>query len=167
MMTVISTASALNLTDWMIGGGFVRNKIWEHLSGNERQIVDTPDIDLVYFEPQGNDWLADRKLSERLKTETGINWQVRNQSYMNDLNKLPPFKSTLDAVSNWEITADAIGVKLDKNNKLQLVAPYGVEDVINFIIRPTPKFKDKVEQINKLVSEKRWREKWPKIKIVI
>jgi len=29
MMKVLYTAKNLNLSDWMIGAGFVRNKVWD------------------------------------------------------------------------------------------------------------------------------------------
>ena len=64
MMNIIQTASSLNLHDWIIGAGFVRNKVWDHLSGIEKEVVDTNDIDLVYFDPKGNDKEADKKLSD-------------------------------------------------------------------------------------------------------
>jgi hypothetical protein len=33
MMEVLMTASDANLPDWMIGAGFVRNKVWDYLHG--------------------------------------------------------------------------------------------------------------------------------------
>jgi uncharacterized protein len=51
MMSVIRAAGQLNLPDWMIGAGFVRNKVWDYLHGIRRPMVDTADIDLIYFDP--------------------------------------------------------------------------------------------------------------------
>lgn len=47
MMNIIHIASELDLPDWIIGAGFVRNKVWDYLSGNNKEAVDTRDVDLV------------------------------------------------------------------------------------------------------------------------
>jgi len=49
MMAVLKEADKLNLSDWMIGAGFLRNKVWDYLHNIKREIADTRDIDLVYF----------------------------------------------------------------------------------------------------------------------
>lgn len=163
MMKIIFTASSLNLPDWIIGAGFVRNKIWNHLSGINSKEVDTKDIDLVYFDPNGNDQKADEKLSEKLKQETGINWEIVNEFYAHRWNNLPPYTSATDAISTWPETVTAIGVTLDENNKLKLTAPYGIDDLVNFIVRPSPRFEEGIERVKERMIEKGWKEKWPKI----
>jgi len=166
MMNILRIARSQNLKDWAIGAGFVRNKVWDHLSGNIKEEVDTKDIDLVYFDPNGNNKEADEELSKKLKEETGINWEIKNEVYMHKRNNLPPYKSTEDAISQWPETVTAVGVTIDKNNKLKLIAPYGIDDLVNFIVRPIPDFKERLEIINQRVKEKGWLEKWPQIKIV-
>lgn len=163
MMKIIHTASSLNLPDWIIGAGFVRNKVWDYLSGIHKEGVDTKDIDLVYFDPKGNNQKEDEKLSEKLRQDTGINWEIVNEFYAYRWNNLPPYTSTEDAISAWPETVTAIGVTLDENKKLKLIAPYGIDDLVNFIVRPSPKFKEGIERVKERMIEKKWREKWPKI----
>jgi hypothetical protein len=166
MMGILKTASDLNLPDWMIGAGFIRNKVWDYLAGNKRETVDTHDIDLVYFDPTGNDEKADEKLSERLQKETGIAWEVVNEFYAHKFNGLPPYISTEDAISQWVETVTAIGVTLKKNGELKLFAPYGINDLVNFIVRPSPKFKGNIKTVSERVAKKGWINKWPRIKVV-
>jgi hypothetical protein len=166
MMGVLNTARDLNLPLWIIGAGFVRNKVWDHLSGKDTDIVDTRDIDLVYFDKNGNDEEADEKLSNELKSKTGIEWEVVNEFYAHKWNNLPPYSSTEDAISQWPETVTAIGVTFDENNNLKLYAPYGIDDLINFIVRPSPKFKGGIEKVKERVNQKDWVKKWPKIKIL-
>ena len=71
-------------------------------------------------------------------------------------------------MSKWVETATAIGVSLDHNNKLKLTAPHGVKDLINLEVKMTPHFRGKVdlqEHYKKRVEEKKWQEKWPKLKV--
>lgn len=170
MMDILHTAEKLNLPDWVIGAGFVRNKVWDYLHGYQREKVDINDIDLIYFDLNGNDENADKKLSEKLKIKTGLNWEVVNEAYAHKWYtiKPPPYTSSEDAISKWPETATCIGVKIE-NGKLKLIAPYGVEDLVNLVIRPSPAFidSDNVENIVVgRIKEKKWLKKWPKLKVV-
>ena len=171
MTNVLYTAENLNLPDWLIGAGFVRNKVWDYLHGYQNEKVDTNDIDLIYFDPHGNNEDADKKLSEELETETGLNWEVVNEAYAHKWYtiKPPPYASSEDAVSKWPETATCIGVKTE-NGKLKLIAPYGIGDLVNLVIRPSPAFIDKGNVKNVVVErmkKKKWLEKWPKLKLEI
>ncbi|KKT42235.1 hypothetical protein A2W54_02675 [Candidatus Giovannonibacteria bacterium RIFCSPHIGHO2_02_43_13] len=163
MMNILHIAEKLDLPDWVVGAGFVRNKVWDYLHGYNKLGVDTADIDLVYYDPSGNGQDADEKLSEKLKGETGVKWEVVNEAYAHKWNNLPPYKSTEDALSQWPETATAIGVKLE-NGELKLIAPHGISDLVNLIIRPSPKFAD-TSKVKERVRQKKWLEKWPKLKV--
>ncbi len=164
MMNILRTAEKLNFPDWVIGAGFVRNKIWDYLHGYVKKEVETNDIDLVYYDPNGNDQKTDEELSQKLRKETGIQWEIVNEAYVHKWNNLSPYKSTADALSRWPETATSIGVTL-KNDKLKLVAPHGISDLINLVVRPSPKFPDGMEGVKKRTKEKKWLEKWPKLKL--
>lgn len=164
MMEILHVAEKLDLHDWVIGAGFVRNKVWDYLHGYNKPQVDTADIDLVYYDPNGNDQKADEELSENLQKETGVKWEVVNEFYAHKWNNLLPYKSTEDALSQWPETVTAIGVKLE-NGKLKLIAPYGIDDLVNLVIRPSPRFPD-IDKVKERVKSKKWLEKWPKLKII-
>ncbi len=166
MMNILSIAERLNFPDWVIGAGFVRNKVWDYLHGFSRKEVATADIDLVYYDLNGNDQKTDEELSQKLKEETGIKWEIVNEAYAHKWNNLPPYKSTDDALSQWPETATGIGVKLE-SGELKLIAPYGIDDLINLIIRPSPKFSGGIERVMERAKEKDWLEKWPKLKFGI
>lgn len=166
MMNILGIAERLNFPDWVIGAGFVRNKVWDHLHGFSRKEVATADIDLVYYDLNGNDQKTDEELSWKLKEETGIKWEIVNEAYAHKWNNLPSYKSTEDALSQWPETATGIGVKLE-NGELKLIAPYGIDDLINLVIRPSPKFQGGIERVMERAKEKNWFEKWPKLKFGI
>jgi hypothetical protein len=81
MMDVLKTARSLGLPDWMIGAGFVRNKVWDYLHGYATKTKTASDIDLIYFDTANVDEDKDRLLSEELKRKTGMEWEVVNQAY--------------------------------------------------------------------------------------
>lgn len=49
-MEVLEAVCSLNLPDWLIGAGFVRNPVWDELHNFENQSPIT-DIDIAYFDP--------------------------------------------------------------------------------------------------------------------
>lgn len=166
MMGILKIAEDLDFPDWVIGAGFVRNKVWDYLHGFSDSKVDINDIDLVYYDPKGNDKEADKLLSQKLKEQTGIDWEVRNQFYMHEKNGVLPYKSTADALSQWPETATGLGVRLEKGD-LKLIAPHGIDDLVNLIMRPTPSFVDRLEMVKERAKKKQWFEKWPKLKFFV
>ena len=161
MMNVLHEAEKLNLPDWIIGAGFVRNKVWDHLHNTE---IRKTDVDLVYFDPNGNDEKEDEMLTDKLRKETGINWEVVNEYYAYVWNDFPPFKSTEDAISTWCETATGVGVTIKEGN-LMLVAPHGIDDLVNLILKPSPAFINKTDFVKKRIEKKNWLKTWPKLKL--
>lgn len=158
MMGILRKAEEQNLKDWCIGAGFVRSKVWNYLHGYQNSPNDISDVDLVYYDKEGNDDSADRILSEKLKLETSMLWEVKNEFYAHKIKNLEPFESTADAISKWPETATAIGVKL-KNGELELIAPYGIDDLVNLVIRPCPKFSEGIAVVKERAKKKKWLEK--------
>jgi len=168
MMEIIRVASTLNLPDWWICAGFVRSKIWDTLHGfNER--TETPDVDVIYFDNKNIDENVEKELENKLVSMMPtIPWSVKNQARMHLINDLPPYASSVDAISRFPETVTALGVKIDKANNLVLTAPWGIEDVINLSVKPTPYFtvtKELAAIYEKRMKKKNWQAIWHKIKI--
>ena len=165
MMDILHKAEALNLQDWVIGAGFVRNKVWDYLHGYNKPQVDTNDIDLIYFDSDRNDEDSDDKLSKKLSLETGVTWEVVNIIYSHEWDDIPPHKSIENVLSHWPETASSIGVKIVDGN-LKLIAPYGIDDLVNLKIRPSPKSEVGIERVKERAEQKQWFKKWPKLEFV-
>jgi len=168
MMEVLRVARTLDLPDWMIGAGFVRNKVWDVLHGYNKEVVDTDDIDLIYFDLLNTDENQEKEYDKQLKEAINLNWSSKNQSRMHLKNNEEPYTSSTHALSHWVDTPTCIAVTLDKNDKLHLVAPYGIDDLVNLNIRPISKFtKDEnIGVYKERIVKKKWIEKWPKLKIL-
>lgn len=168
MMQVPSVAESMNLPDWLIGAGFLRNKVWDHLHGYAKSTSPT-DIDLVYFDKENN---INAKDIETMLTNLmpELKWEVVNQATAHNWNEAEaPYTSTSDAISRWPETATAVGIKIE-NDELKLIAPLGIEDLVNIIARPTSTFSisDKKKLlVQERISKKHWKEKWPKLKVVM
>lgn len=165
MMRVLRAARLLHLPDWWIGAGFVRNKIWDVLSGNTQ----TPpgDIDVVYFDPsdlsEETEQMHQNRLEEILPTGK---WSVTNQARMHTQNGDEPYTSSLDAIAHWPETATAVAVTLDDANRVRFEAPLGSDDLLNLVIRPSPTFAQRPDAFHVRLAKKMWEKKWPNIQII-
>ncbi len=97
-----------------------------------------------------------------------IPWSVKNEARMHTINNFSPYTSSQDAISKFPETATALGIKLDHENKLFLIAPYGLDDVINLEVKPTPHFRESKELAviyKDRISKKNWKSIWHKIEV--
>ncbi|GLH64512.1 nucleotidyltransferase family protein [Parageobacillus sp. G301] len=168
MMDILRAVKSLNLPDWWVCAGFVRSKIWDTLHGfKERTPI--PDIDVIYFDDTNTDELEEKKFEMRLRNILpNIPWSVKNEARMHVVNNIPPYSSSVDAISKFPETATSLGVKLDERDDIILVAPWGVDDVINLEVKPTPYFKESKElsQIyEERITKKNWKDIWYKVKV--
>ncbi len=168
MMEIIKVASTLNLPDWWICAGFVRSKIWDTLHEfNDK--TETPDVDVIYFDKTKIDEDFEKELENKLiKLMPNIPWSVKNEARMHVISNMTPYTSSEDAISKFPETATALGVKLDKDHNLVLTAPYGLDDVINLELKPTPYFTETIERTaiyEERIIKKNWKSIWHKIKV--
>jgi hypothetical protein len=169
MMDILRAVKSLNLPDWWVCAGFVRSKIWDTLHGfKERTPI--PDIDVIYFDDTNMEELEEKKLEIRLRNILpNIPWSVKNEARMHVVNNIPPYSSSVDAISKFPETATSLGVKLDEKNDIILVAPWGVDDVINLEVKPTPYFKESKERARiyeERITKKNWKDIWYKVNVL-
>ncbi|HSJ39261.1 MAG TPA: nucleotidyltransferase family protein [Planococcus sp. (in: firmicutes)] len=168
MLDVLRAAKTLNLPDWWVCAGFVRSKVWDALH-NYAERTPLGDIDVIYYDESN----LDEELEKDYERELGrlmpeLLWSVKNQARMHEVNDLPPYLSSVDAISRFPETATALGMKLDASGQLELTAPHGLVDLLELKVRPTPAF-ERDERLMKtyrqrLVS-KQWTRKWPKVTV--
>nr|WP_239587431.1 nucleotidyltransferase family protein [Bacillus pakistanensis] len=168
MMEILCWVNELNLPDWWICAGFVRSKIWDTIHRYESRTA-IPDIDVVYFDPLIIDEYQEKKWEERLLNRSpDIPWSVKNEARMHLVNGIPPYTSSVDAISKFPETATALGLKLDENEQLLLAAQHGIEDAIHLQLKPTPYIKQRPDMYKiykERVMKKNWKSIWPLINV--
>ena len=75
------------------------------------------------------------------------------------------YTNTEHAISHWPETATAIAVRLSSNDKIEILAPYGLNDLFNLIVKPTPNFDLIIYK--KRIEEKQWGKQWQNLKLKI
>lgn len=160
IMTVLKVVESLNLSDGWVAAGLIRNRVWDYLH-NETTIIN--DIDVIYFDSHDISLETEKDLEEKLETLMPTQlWSVKNQARMHLKNDFNSFKSSYDGVAHFPETPTAVAVRLHQNN-LMIMAPYGLEDLFEMIVKPTPHFLNNHE-LQSVYSErmkvKKWKETW-------
>lgn len=166
MMDVLHAAAHLDLPDWWIGAGFLRNKVWDAMEGNESK--PSKDVDLVYFNAADTKAESDWKYDEQLKaTYPFAEWEVRNQARMHYVNDFEPYTSTADGIFHWVETATCVAVKL-QDDKLQFLFCHGLDDLLGFIARPSPCMQgpELLKLFHGRVEQKQWQKRWPHLQVI-
>ncbi len=161
-MAVLSAVASLNLPDWYVAAGFVRNLVWDHLHGFNNTPLN--DVDVIYFDEAEN--LSSESIRSQLfKQMPGVNWEVKNQAVMHRRNGDIPYTDSTDAMTYWPEKETAIGVRLSDSGVVEVSAPFGTDSLFSGRITHTPKRSKAV--FSERVQSKSWLLKWQQIKVVL
>ncbi|AMK32866.1 nucleotidyltransferase family protein [Pseudomonas mosselii] len=152
----------LGLPDAWIGAGFVRNAVWDHLHGRA-MTAPQGDVDVLWFDRERCDSAEDVRLEARLQAwAPEVLWSVKNQARMHLRHGQAPYASTRDAMCYWAETATAVAVRRTQDDRCEVLAPLGLEDLFALVVRATP---GKAEVMLQREREKGWLAKWPKLRL--
>ena len=144
--SVLPAIAQLDLPDWWLAGGAVRNTVWQAIFGEDCQLV-INDFDIAFFDLAGvgeasleenrtQELVAKATLSEQFPH---YKFDVKNQaSFARWRAGRRPYHSTEDGVADWLHTATAVGVRLDQQGQWQFFTPYGLKDLLQGVVCPTP-----------------------------
>jgi hypothetical protein len=91
-----------------------------------------------------------------------IGWSVKNQAWMHSRNGDAPYTSATDAMRYWPDTATAVAVRRNGPDACEVAAPFGLDDLLNLILRPTPRFLGEKRGIYEdRLRTKGWTASWP------
>lgn len=165
MVEILRAVEALSLPHCWVGAGFVRNPIWDALHGFAWSASYT-DIDVLYFDAANVDPERDQQIeADLLVSIPATPWSVKNQARMHLQNGDAPYADTADAMRHWPETCTAIAVRA-MGSQVGILAPFGIDDLISLVVRPTPTFAKKIEVYRTRIARKAWSESWPNLQII-
>lgn len=157
-----------------LAAGVIRNLVWSQLH-QQSYPISTIEIDVVYFEQNvaGGSWrLEQQQLSEALAQEFPDNdWDVINQAFVHQWyrteqgQEIAAYTSLEHALSCWPETATAIAVALDQDDQFKLVAPLGLQDLMQLKLRWNDALVSH-EAFLQRIQEKKFLRKWPKLEYI-
>lgn len=152
----------LNLPNWWIAAGYVRNYVWDYLHGHKER-TKLNDVDVIYYDPTNISISLEAELEDRLKQKKpAYQWSIKNQARMHLKNNDLPFVNVEDAMKRWPETATAVGIRLSDENEFAVIAPHGLDDLFNLVVRKSEFFADEA-YYRQRISSKKWSEHWNKL----
>lgn len=143
-----------------IGAGFVRNAVWDSLSGITPDVTALADLDVVHLDPAAEDPVFEAALRT---ARPGLRWSVSNQARMARKHGHAAYPDLATALAHWPETATAVAARLVQG-RIEILAPCGLDDLLGFVLRSPPRGDPAV--LRARLTAKGWRQRWPRLRIL-
>lgn len=147
LMHVLKTARELALPDWLVFSGAVYQPVLNHLTGRAPD-YGIKDYDLGYFDASDLSYDAEdvviRRVAQAFAPPFREMVEVRNQARVHLWfeqkfgEPYAPLSSSVEAPSRFTATMFAVGVRLEADDCLTVIAPFGLHDLFALRLRPNP-----------------------------
>lgn len=146
-MAVLRTARDLDLPDWLVFSGAVYQPVLNHLTGRAPD-YGIKDYDLGYFDPSDTSYEAEdvviRRVAAAFEPPLREMVEVRNQARVHLWfegkfgEPYAPLSHTAEALTRFVSPLFSVGVRLEPDDRLTILAPFGLEDLFALRLRPNP-----------------------------
>ncbi|MCL1062896.1 nucleotidyltransferase family protein [Shewanella benthica] len=162
-MEAIEFAVKLDLPQWLLSAGFVRDLVWDRLHGASSHPLN--DIDLIYFDADDLSERREKAYEKQLESwAPHLPWSVKNQARMHIRNCDAPYTSCEHAMSFWPECETAIGVHVSRqDHRFDFVAPFGFESLFDLKLTHNPK--RELSLFNARKDQKAWFTRYPKLEL--
>jgi len=171
LMAALRAVRGLGLASWCIGAGAVRNAVWDHLHGHAVPSA-LADVDVAIFDAADLSAERERAMQRQLGALLpGVPWEVTNQAGVHLWfeahfgHPVPPLTSLGEAVASWPEYATAVGLWLDDDDRVQVIAPHGLADLFGLVVRRNP-VRVSLATYHQRVASKRYAERWPRVTVL-
>lgn len=171
LMTVLTTVRSLGLNDWLVFSGAVYQAAWNDVTGRAPG-YGVKDFDLGYFDEDVS-WDAEdvmiKRVAEAFEEPLRSRVEVRNQRRVSEWfeekfgEPYAPVKDTAEALKRFVAPAFAVGVRLEDDDQITVVAPLGLDDVFDMRIRPNP-LRPVAKDWERVTT--RALERWPELTVI-
>lgn len=168
LMEILQAVQNLNLPDWFVAAGAIRNTVWDVLHEYKKR---TPlnDLDIAYCDLTNLSSEKDKVLEKELeKTFSGYCTNFFNQARAHlkkGSNTRIPATISEEGIRYWIETPTCVGIRLERDLSFTICQPYGISDLMNLVVRPIPQPFQDLKLYQKRMQEKQWQKTWPKLKI--
>ena len=163
---VLDAVRRQHLPDWAVGAGFIRSAVWDALHGYAEP---TPlaDVDVLFFDKSDLSRQCETTIEAALgEALPNVPWSAKNQARMHLRNGDAPYADTADALRFWLETPTAVAIRIGDDGAATLLAPFGVEDLVGIVCRPTPQGRRRSAEYLQRMREKNWATHWPRVRLL-
>ena len=170
---IMSRLDGLGLPDTWLVSGCLFQTVWNVLAG-ENPTRAIKDYDLFYFDSADSssesEEAANRRAAE-LFADLGCEIDVRNQARVHvwyaqefGVAGYPRLKASTDGIDNFLAVCCMVAIRRTSAGRVELYAPFGVDDVRDRVMRPNPWYPDAPRDCYNIKAE-RWRTLWPDLRV--
>lgn len=169
--TVLERAHGLGLPDWALMAGAVYKAVWNAQTGRPGG-HGVNDYDLAYFDASDLSAGAEAAIAgpaEARFADLPVPVEVCNQArvhiWFNEAygTRREPLTDTTDALRHFASPTHAVAIRLDRDGKPQLLAPFGLDAVFSRTIRPMPDLAGSDAWNRKIAEQARL---WPELEFM-
>jgi uncharacterized protein len=170
LSAILDRWAEIALPDCWLAGSSIAQTVWNAAFGLPPDHGKV-DIDLVYFDAADLSAATEEAHEARLREQfAGISLKLdlKNQArvhlwYPDRFGfAIPPYRSAAQAIATFPTTSAAIGIR-PASGGIEIVAPFGLTDLLKPVVRPNK------AQITRDVYEtklRRWKSVWPLLNTV-
>lgn len=167
---VLTTLEALQIPDAWLVSGCVFQAVWNGLTGRPPG-YGVSDYDAFYFDPD-HSYEAEDAVIKRCAaalTDLTAEVQVRNQArvplwYPQKFGRpYPPVHNATEGLDRFLAPCCAVGIRR-VNGRVEIAAPFGLEDLFGMVIRPNPRTTGPQSQYE--AKSARWKSMWPEVTVM-
>lgn len=171
LMYLLRTARSASLPQWRVVAGCIYQTVWNQLTGRPAG-TGIRDYDLIYFDAADLSTEAEAAIQQRISTAASalpVPVEVRNQARVHLWFPrhfgfpYPPLSSADEALLRYASRSHAVGIRLTHEDRLDVFAPFGLEDIFAMIVRPNPVLPNQATHASKAARAKQL---WPELTIV-
>jgi hypothetical protein len=170
LMEVLIGLREDGLSDHLLVAGAIYNLVWNRLTGRP-DLNGINDIDVFYYDASDLSWDAEDLVIKRLAARFAhlpLPVQVRNQARVHLWfpqkfgTPFQPLTSSAEMLGRYASKTHAVGVRLEADDTMTTVAPFGFDDVFSFRITPNPALANKKAHEAKAA---RAQSMWPEVTV--
>lgn len=171
LMSVLEGLREMALPDHLLVAGAIYNEVWNQLTGRPA-LTGINDIDVVYFDDSDIGWDAeDRviKAAEQRFAGLPLPVQVRNQARVHLWfeakfgSPFSPLQCSAEMLGRYASKTHAVGARLCDDDRIEIVAPFGLDDLFGFRMVPNPVLDNRLAHTRK---GERARAIWPELTVI-
>ncbi len=171
-MQLLARMRGVGLPQWRLVAGCLYQTVWNVLTGRNRG-TGIKDYDLIYFDDSDLSWAAEDRVIRRVANTTRDcvgPIEVRNQARVHLWFEArfgtvyPRLHSGDEAIWLYASIVHTVGVRLENDDRLDVMAPFGLDDLFSMVIRPNYALDNAVSHMNKA---RRAQAIWPEVVVVL
>ncbi|MBV8507801.1 MAG: nucleotidyltransferase family protein [Alphaproteobacteria bacterium] len=170
-MRLLERLREMGLPQWRLVAGCLYQTVWNVLTGRPRG-TGIQDYDVIYFAGDDLSWEAEDAVIRRVAAASrGCVGpiEVRNQARVHLWFERRfgvaylPLSSADEALQRYASVVHAIGVRLEADDRLDIAAPFGLDDLFAMMVRPNRIIDNAASYTRKA---KRAQAIWPEIVVI-